>query len=109
MVVNLDHLPVLDDDFPVDRIDSVPVREISYVYYKYKYPSDREVRYPRDREVRRRKVLMVFGTNSSKDVLYGCHTLEEEGGYLKFNFIGGDQNSLLQIPVDMILNYSPLK
>jgi hypothetical protein len=101
MVVNLDHLPILDDDFPVDRIDAVPVREISYVYYKHKYP--------RDREVRRRKVLMVFGTNSSKDVLYGCHTLEEEGGYLKFNFIGGDQNSLLQIPVDMILNYSPLK
>lgn len=101
MPINLDYLPHLSEDFEVDRTDAPQVAEISIIRYKYSYPNGRKVN--------RKKVVQVFGIDHQRGVLYGCHTIEEEKDSEIFNFIGGDQSSLLKIPLEKIIEYRSLK
>ena len=101
MSISLKYLPALSENFEVDRVDAFPVVEISLVKYNYCYAGGRRVI--------REKVIQIFGVDSRRKNLYGCHTIEEENDRRLFNFIGGDQNSLLRIPLEKIIEYRPLK
>lgn len=100
-MIKLEHLPVLSENFEVDKVDALPVAEISFVRYNYSYIGGRKVV--------REKVIQVFGIDGTKENIYGCHTIEEENGRKFFNLIGGDQNNLLKIPLSDIVEYNKLK
>ena len=63
MPISLDYLPVLSKDFEVDRVDALPVAEISFVKYNYYYIGGRRVI--------REKVVQIFGVDSRRENLYG--------------------------------------
>ena len=103
MLISLEHLPILQDDFTVDRVDAPNVAEISLVSYKFHYLNRKDSIL--------HKAVQIFGTDEKRETLYGCHTIEEEDGRKIFNILGGDefQCRLLMIPTRDILKYQILR